>query len=59
MVTLEPPELVTVSLRTWLPGSWTLPKLRLEGLVPRNPGAGGPETGGAPMPVPAREMVEV
>jgi hypothetical protein len=62
MVTLEPPELVTVSLSTLLPGIWMLPKLRLEGLVPRNPGvAVGGVTGGVPvaMPTPAREMVEV
>jgi hypothetical protein len=58
IVTLEPPELVTVSYSIWLPGSWMLPKFRLAGLVPRKPGvAGVPETGAVPMP--AREIVVV
>ena len=60
MVTLEPPELVTVSLSIWLPESWMLPKFRLEGLVPRKLGvAGETGTGVAPVPVPAREIAEV
>jgi len=61
MVTLEPPELVTVSFSTWLPGSWMLPKFRVEGLVPRKPGVagGGAGTGVVSVPVPARKIVDV
>jgi hypothetical protein len=50
MVTLEPPVLVTVSERAWLPPTVTLPKARLLGLVPSAPGA---------TPVPDKGMVKV
>src|SRR5882724_8884254 len=61
MVTLEPPELVTVSLSAWLPDTWMLPKFGLEGLVPRKPGVagGGAGTGVPSVPVPARRIVDV
>jgi hypothetical protein len=56
IVTVEPPELVTVSYRIWLLATWILPKFMLEGLAARKPGgAGVPETGAVPMP--AREIV--
>jgi hypothetical protein len=58
IVTVEPPELVTVSYRIWLLATWILPKFMLEGLAARKPGgAGVPETGAVPMP--AREVVVV
>ena len=52
IVTLEPPELVTVSYSIWLLATWILPKFMLEGLAARKPGgAGVPEIGAVPVPV--------
>jgi hypothetical protein len=56
IVTLEPPELVTVSYSIWLLATWILPKFMLEGLAARKPGgAGVPEIGAVPVPV--KELV--
>jgi hypothetical protein len=54
IVTLEPPELVTVSYSIWLLATWILPKFMLDGLAARKPGV-VPESGA--VPVPAREIV--
>ncbi len=52
MVTLDPPELVSVSDAVWLAPVWTLPKLTLDGLAVSDPAV-------TPVPESATESVEL